>query len=184
MAAPGFEPAVMDALYEHAFATPQLESAGILVGRGVGSDTPQITAIIPAVRCRTAQQRALLTHDVWARVHDTMGRHYATEDIIGWYLSRPDGIHLTAQDVATHQRYFPAVGQMALVFDAPRRYGGVYQMHHGRLALVFEGPVSHQYRPRPRPPAGLPWRGAAVLALLGLILGSVLWLAAAATGLV
>ena len=182
---PDWSPAVLNALYEQAFATPDVETAGILVGHGVQpAGTTKITALIPAVRCDAPHQRALLTHDVWSYVHDTMGRHYATEDIVGWYLSRPDGIYLTDQDRATHQRFFSSPGQVALVFNSRERSGGIFAAGaDGSVQMLYEGPVTHDYQ-APTPDTSTPWRGAAVLALIGLILGSVLWLAASATGLI
>lgn len=182
---PDWSPAVLNALYEQAFATPDVETAGILVGHGVQpAGTTRITALIPAVRCTSPGQRALLTHDVWSYVHDTMGRHYASEDIVGWYLSRPDGIYFTDQDRATHQRFFSSPGQVALVFNSRERSGGIFAAGaDGSVQMLYEGPVTHAYR-APTPDASTPWRGAAVLALIGLILGSVLWLAASATGLI
>ena len=146
-------------------------------------DATRITALIPAVRCRDAHQRALLTHDVWAYVHETMGRHYPSEDIVGWYLSRPDGIYLTDQDRATHQRFFSRPGQVALVFNSRVRSGGIFATDaDGAVRMLYQGAVTHDYR-APAPDTSTPWRGTAALAAIGLILGSVLWLAASATGL-
>jgi hypothetical protein len=182
---PDWSPAVLNALYEQAFATPDVETAGILVGHGVQpAGTTKITALIPAVRCDAPHQRALLTHEVWAYVHETMGRHYATQDIVGWYLSRPDGIYLTDQDRATHQRFFSSPGQVALVFNSHAQSGGIFAAGaDGSVQMLYEGPVTHAYQ-APAPDTSTPWRGAAALAAIGLILGSVLWLAAGATGLI
>jgi hypothetical protein len=185
VAGPDFNPAVLNALYEQAFATPDVETAGILVGRpaGPGAAT-QITALIPAVRCPAPGQPALLTHRAWSYVHDTMGRYYATEEIVGWYLSRPDSTRMTVQDQATHRRFFSAPGQMALIFDSRERSGAIYSGGaDGVPRILYEGPVTHDYRPAPSD-TSIPWRGAVALGGIGLTLGSVLSLAASATGLI
>jgi hypothetical protein len=181
---PGWSPAVLNALYEEVFSTPDVESAGILVGRGLAPGaTAQITALIPAVRCRIPHQRAMLTHEAWSYVHDVMARHYASEEIVGWYLSRPDGAYMTAQDRATHQRFFSSPGQVALVFDSRAHSGAIFAaVPDGSVRTLYGGPVTHAYK-APAQDTTMPWRGAAVLAVIGLMLGSVLWLAASATGL-
>jgi proteasome lid subunit RPN8/RPN11 len=180
----GFSPAAMEALYEHAFAVADLESAGVLVGSRALGGAPQINAIIPAVQARSSAERATLSYEAWAYVHQAMAKHYPTQEIIGWYVSRPSGGALTAEDIAVHRRYFPEPDHLAVVFDASRRFGALYRMQHGEMALLHEGPVAARYRPqRADQPEGVPWRAAALLAVLGLILGSVLWLAATVTGI-
>lgn len=182
---PDWTPAVLNALYEQAFATPDVESAGILVGHETApAGTTRVTALIPAVRCRGPRERALLTHEVWSYVHEMMGRHYSGEDIVGWYVSRPDGIYMTDQDQATHQRFFSSPGQVALIFNSRERSGGIFAATaDGSVRMLYEGPVTHNYAPT-APDTSTPWRGASVLAAIGLTLGSVLWLAASATGLI
>src|SRR4051812_38602324 len=90
---PDGAPAAIDALYREAFQS-DLETAGVLVGRPTEYGAPQITAVIPAVRAQAPGQRALLSHEAWAHVHDAMARHYATEEIVGWYRSRPGGTEM------------------------------------------------------------------------------------------
>lgn len=184
----GWSSAVLDALYREVFAAPGMENAGVLVGHEVHGGTPQIDALIPAERGQVVGQRVLLTHSSFGRVHEAMAQHYAAQEIVGWYLSRPDGVYLTPQDVAAHQRFFPREGQVALVVD-PRTYqGGVYALRSGTLQLVFEGPITPPTSAqRHAPPAGestgVPWAGYGVLALIGFVLGAVLWLGAVGVGI-
>jgi hypothetical protein len=179
---PDWAPEVIDALYQEAFHSDDLETAGVLVGRPTQFGAPQITALIPAVRCQAPGQRALLTHAAWAYVHETMGRHYPSEEIVGWYRSRPAGTSPAADDLANHQRFFAQPWQVAFLFDSTAQRGAVYAMRDGALSVLHQGRV----RPRtiaPAQPEGIPWRAMAVLAILGLVLGAVLWLAASVVGL-
>lgn len=184
----GWSSAVLDALYREVFAAPALESSGVLVGHELPGGTPQIDALIPAERGHQPGDRALLTHASLGRVHEMMGQHYPAQEIVGWYLSRPDGVYLTPQDVSAHQRFFPREGQVALVVD-PRTYqGGVYALRQGQMQLIFEGPVTpptsaQRHAPHPgEPDTGVPWAGYGVLALVGFVLGAVLWLVAVGVG--
>lgn len=185
----GWSSAVIDALYREVFAASGVEASGVLVGHEVPGATPQINALIPAERGQYPGQRALLTHASFGRVHEAMAQHYASQEIVGWYLSRPDGVYLTPQDVAAHQRFFPREGQVALVVD-PRTYqGGLYALRGGQLQLVFEGPITpptsaQRHAPHPGEPQGTPWGGYALLAVIGFVLGAVLWLAAVGVGVI
>lgn len=183
----GWSSAVLDALYREVFAAPSVESSGVLVGHEVTGSTPQVDALIPAERGYAAGDRALLTHASFGRVHEAMARHYRAQEIVGWYLSRPDGVYLTPQDVAAHQRFFPRESQVALVVD-PRTYqGGIYALRGGQMQLVFEGPITpptsaQRHAPRPGEPVGVPWLGYATLAVIGFVLGAALFLAAVGVG--
>jgi proteasome lid subunit RPN8/RPN11 len=178
---PDWAPAVIDALYAEAFQS-DLETAGVLVGRPTDFGAPQITGVIPAVRAQAPGQHALLSHQAWAYVHETMARHYPSEEIVGWYRSRPGGTEMSTEDLANHLRFFPQPWQVAFLFDAAAHRGAVYATRHGVPSVLHEGRVT----PRatlPPDPVGIPWRAMAVLAVLGLVLGAVLWLAASAAGL-
>jgi proteasome lid subunit RPN8/RPN11 len=179
---PDWSPAVIDALYREAFQS-ELETAGVLVGRPTEYGAPQITAVIPAVRAQAPGQRALLGHEAWAYVHDAMARHYATEEIVGWYRSRPGGTEMAPEDLANHLRFFPQPWHVAFLFDATAHRGAVYALRDGVPAVLHKGRVT----PRTVAPGegeGIPWRAMGVLAVLGLVLGAVLWLAASAAGLI
>src|SRR3954451_15464715 len=178
---PEWAPAVIDALYREAFQS-ELETAGVLVGRPTDYGAPQITALIPAVRAEAPGQRALLSHEAWAHVHDAMAQHYASEEIVGWYRSRPGGTELGTEDLANHLRFFPQPWHVAFLFDATAHRGAVYAMRDGALTVRHQGRLTPRTVP-PAPPDGVPWRAMAVLAVLGLVLGAVLWLAASAAGL-
>jgi len=178
---PDWAPAVIDALYREAFQS-DLETAGVLVGQPTEYGAPQITALIPAVRAQAPGQQALLSHQAWAYVHDAMARHYPSEEIVGWYRSRPGGTEMSAEDVANHLRFFPQPWHVAFLFDATAHRGAVYAMRDGVPSVLHKGRVT----PRPTLPPegeGTPWRAMGVLAVLGLVLGAVLWLAASAVGL-
>jgi hypothetical protein len=111
-----------------------------------------------------------------------MGRHYPAEEIVGWYRSRPGGTEPATEDLANHLRFFPQSWQVAFLFDPTAHRGAVYAMRDGALSVLHQGRVT----PRavtPVEPEGVPWRAMATLAVLGLVLGAVLWLAASAAGL-
>jgi hypothetical protein len=173
---------VMAALLGEVYAEPHLEKAGVLVGRAYGAALPQINAVIPAVRCRRSGERATLTNDAWSRVQHEMGRHYGSQQIVGWYVARDHGVRLTARDTATQERYFGRPGQVALVFDAPRRRGSVYVNDAGSVRLLYQGAF-----PRATGSAadkeGALWRVVAPLGAFGASLGCILWLLGHAIGI-
>jgi proteasome lid subunit RPN8/RPN11 len=178
---PDWAPAVIDALYGEAFLS-ELETAGVLVGRRTEYGAPRITALIPAVRSQAPGQRALLGHEAWAYVHETMARHYATEEIVGWYRSRPGGTEMSPEDLANHLRFFPHPWHVAFLFDPTAHRGAVYAMRDGVPTALYTGRVTPRATLAPEPER-IPWRAMGVLAVLGLVLGAVLWLAASAVGL-
>src|SRR3954466_10293810 len=149
---PDWAPAVIDALYAEAFQS-ELETAGVLVGRPTDYGAPQIIAVIPAVRAQAPGQRALLSHEAWAYVHDTMARHYATEEIVGWYRSRPGGTDMSPEDLANHLRFFSQPWHVAFLFDAIEHRGAVYAMRDGLPSVLHEGRVTPRMT-RPFEPTG------------------------------
>lgn len=185
---PQWTSAVLDELQRQLFDHPDVETAGVLVGRrDVGAQT-QVTAFIPVVRATAPGQRVVLTHDGIGRARETMGRYYRAESMVGWYLSRPEGAFLTPHDAAAHQEFFGREDQIGLVVDPRTALGGVYAVRDGELQLIYSGRITRPHGRAPgkrgaeRRAAGTPWAGYAVLALVGFVLGAVLWLGAVVTG--
>jgi proteasome lid subunit RPN8/RPN11 len=169
---PGWGDGVLASLYEVAFATPDREVAGVLVGSVGGSDQlPQIRAVIPAAQGLQPGQASQFTHQTWAYVHETMGRHYTGLEVLGWYLSRPGiGTDLLDPDIANHQRWFGAPGQILLTLDSRAYRGALYQRKGAAMTRLHEGPIERRYtraKPQGRPIAAL-----MLLTVLGIALGS------------
>lgn len=176
--------AVLNMLYQEVFLAPAQETSGVLVGEAdPSSGVCHVTALIPAVRAEIGKP-ALLTQNILSRVNGVLQQSFPEGQVLGWYLSRPSGAYLLPQEVSVHHAYFASEDQIALVID-PRNYqGGVYAMRDGHLSLVFEGPISRptgaqrrRYRDAAKK-AKAPWAAYAVLAVMGLVLGAVLFLAA------
>jgi proteasome lid subunit RPN8/RPN11 len=173
---PGWESGVLASLYEVAFATPDREVAGVLVGTpAVDGHPPTVQAVVPASQGIQPGQASQFNHETWAYIHDTMARHYGGLEVVGWYLSRPGmGTELLDADITNHQRWFTSPRQVLLTLDSRAHRGALYQAHDRRLVRLHEGPVARRYT-QPQPPRGI---GAAValLAVIGMALGALLFL--------
>jgi proteasome lid subunit RPN8/RPN11 len=170
--APGWSDGVLASLYEVAFATPDREVAGVLVGTvGGPGQPPQVRAVIPAAQGLQPGQASQFTHQTWAYIHETMGRHYAGLEVMGWYLARPGmGTELLDPDVANHQRWFGSPGQILLALDSRAYRGALYQRHGTAMTRLHEGPVERRYTRPAR--EGRPAAALMLLTVLGIALGS------------
>ncbi|HEY4095785.1 MAG TPA: hypothetical protein VGM33_09755 [Baekduia sp.] len=173
---PDWESGVLASLYQVAFATPDREVAGVLVGiPGTDGQSPTVRAVVPAAQGTQVGQASLFTHQTWAVIHNTMARHYAGLEVVGWYLSRPGmGTDLVEADVTNHQRWFDSPKQVLLTLDSRAHRGALYQTLPQGLVRMHEGPVARRHaRPAPSPGVGA---AVAVLAVLGVALGALLFL--------
>ena len=168
---PGWSGGVLESFYRVAFARPDLEISGLLVGR-VGAGAPaHIDAVIPLHEAGMVGSAAAFSHGGWAHAHDVMARHYHGLEIVGWYVSRPGrGTALTATEHANHERWFPQRHQVALVLDSAAHRGALFAWHGGRLVELYEGPVERRYTRAPRP--RMPWRAYALLSAAGAAAGA------------
>lgn len=182
-AASGFAPGVLSSLYEVAFSTPDREVAGVFAGNpGPSGSLPGIHAVIPAAQGTGLGQAAVFGHDVWAVVHQAMARHYVGLEIVGWFISRPGhGTDPGPADLANHSASFGQPHQVLLVLDSRAHRGALYGWHEGRLFQLHEGPVERRWTRPPRPRA--PIAAVTVLAVLGVLLGTVLFLLTQAAAL-
>jgi proteasome lid subunit RPN8/RPN11 len=187
---PQWTSAVLDELQRQAFSSPDAEAVGVLVGRRNTGAQTQVTSFVTVARAVEPGQQAALTHEGMEYAHRQMAAHHRAEAMVGWYLIRPNGAFLTPFDVAAHQQFFNGEDDICLVIDPRSAVGGVYAMRAGRLELVYSGQVT----PPDGQPAGIAggggssasavkaWPAYVVLALMGFVFGSVLWLGAVVTG--
>jgi proteasome lid subunit RPN8/RPN11 len=173
---PGWESGVLASLYRVAFATPDREVAGVLVGiPGSDGHPPTVQAVVPAAEGIEVGQASRFTHQTWSVIHSTMARHYAGLEVVGWYLSRPGmGTELIEADIANHQRWFDSPKQVLLTLDSRAHRGALYQSLPQGLVRLHEGPVARRHT-RPEPPPGI-GGAVALLAVLGVALGALLFL--------
>jgi proteasome lid subunit RPN8/RPN11 len=171
----GWDDGVLASLYEVAFAAPDREVAGVLVGTPpAGGMPPQIHAVIPAAEGQLPGQAAQFTHQTWAYVHQAMADHYHGLEVVGWYVSRPGkGTDLRDGEQANHLLWFSRGQQILLILDSRRHRGALYApaVSGGRLVQLHEGPVARRYA-RPSQPAGRPLAALAILICLGILLGA------------
>jgi hypothetical protein len=181
----GWDSAVLDALYRLAFASPDREVAGVLVGDASpgasAAALPFVRAAIPATQGFVPGQASSFIHQTWAQVHQTMALQYAGLETVGWYISRPGhGTALAQADVINHARWFARPDQILLVVDSRSRRAAIYGWSGTGLRQLHEGPVARRYTRAPRP--GFPGAGVALLTMLGVTIGTVLFLLAQAIG--
>ncbi len=166
---------VLESFYRIAFAKPDMEVAGVLVGQHDEIFAPRIDAVIPFSEAGMFGSSAAFSHDGWSYVHRTMARHYPGLAVVGWYVSRPGmGTDLSPLERQAHQRWFPQPHQVALIIDSRAFRGALFGWHLGELVELHEGPIARRYTfPRRE---GVPWRGYAFLAACGAILGAGVYL--------
>lgn len=168
---PGWSTGVLESFYRLAFSRPDVEIAGLLVGRAAYGMPAHIDAVIPLHEAGLLGAGAAFSHQGWSHAHDLMARHYRGLEIIGWYVSRPGrGTALTPAEAADHRQWFPQPHQVALVLDSSSHRGALFAWDGGRLVELYEGPVERRYTHAPRGRA--PWRGHAVLAAAGAAAGA------------
>lgn len=172
--APDWRRDVLEALQREVFEHPDREVGGVLVGELVDGRLPLVNALIPVLRAR-AHERVAFDHAAWSRVHEAMARHYPTQLVLGWYVSRPaHGVFLSETDLATHQHYFSRPDQVVLIIDGATHEGGLFGWHGAAIRLIDSGPIPTIGPARP----ALPWRGATALVAASLVTGGLAHLVA------
>jgi hypothetical protein len=114
-----------------------------------------------------------------------MATYYRGLEVVGWWMSRPDGRARTRKaDVATHARFFHAPGQVFLLFDTTARTAAVFTAGDDRrLRVVHRAPVepraitgaAARVAAPPAVRAAPPWTALAAIAGAGGAAGLVLW---------
>jgi proteasome lid subunit RPN8/RPN11 len=175
---------LLRALYELAFSTPDREVAGVLVGsidEGAGPLPSQVRAAIPATQGFTVGQASLFGHQTWAQVYQAMADHYGGLEVVGWYVSRPGhGTEPTETDVVNHQRWFARPDQLLLLVDSLSHRAAVYGWGTDGLRQITEGPIARRFTHPPR--LGFPMAAAAMLAVIGVVVGALAYLLAQVIG--
>jgi hypothetical protein len=175
---------VLGALYELAFAAPDREVAGVLVGLAPHQSPtgmPLVRAAIPVTQGFMPGQASLFVHQTWAQVHRTMGRHYPQLETVGWYVSRPgNGIAFTDADELNHSRWFAQPEQVFLLVDSVGHQAAVYGWRGNRLALLTDGTVARRGTGSQR--HGTPAAAIGILIIIGAAVGAVAFILAQALG--
>lgn len=175
---------VLAALYQLAFATPDREVAGVLVGsvrEGPRGGLPVVQAAIPATQGFAPGQAALFSHQTWAQVYDAMARHYRGLEAVGWYVSRPgQGTGLTDADIANHGHWFSRRDQILLMVDSRSHRAAIYVWSGRGLVRLTEGPVARRYTRPARP--GFPYAGVSLLSVVGMAAGAIAFLVSQVIG--
>lgn len=174
-------------IYDHVFAHPEGEVGGVLVGRQGPGGRLEIIGAIPALRAEGHRASVTFTHAAWAEIHTTMERQFRSDQrIVGWYHSHPGfGIFLSEHDLFIHRNFFYDASQIAYVVDPYAATEGIFGWRGGHVEKLLErhtrrepiGPPIDKSREIASPrPASL--RANALLAVIGVLLGVLLWFGA------
>jgi len=105
----------------HAKSSLGAEICGVLVGhiytdeKGAYVD---VQAIIQGDSARQASTHVTFTQETWNNIHETLERHYAKMQIVGWYHSHPGfGVEFSDMDIFIQKNFFSAPTQIALLTD-------------------------------------------------------------------
>ncbi|HEX8121734.1 MAG TPA: hypothetical protein VF549_10775 [Solirubrobacteraceae bacterium] len=186
--APGWRPGVVEALYAHACgAAAGGSAAGVLVGRLPSASAPM--DVVGAIALGDSR-RPILDASSWQRVESALHVHYAGSEVVGWYVSRPGaGTDAHHGDILAHQSWFPGP-RVLLVLDPTLHAGALYVGSPAGLHLLHQGPLDAGVATagvaaaaaEAEAEAAARWpRGATLAAaVVGVLLGLLIWLAAGA----
>ena len=178
-----------EVIYDHVFSNADREVGGVLVGRSAGhGGLPLVTGAIPALKADEQRANLTFTQDAWEHVHGVLDRDFPDEEqIVGWYHSHPGfGIFLSQHDVFIHQNFFGGASQIAVVVDPLAGTEGTFAWREEELVQLYERATPHPWEPldtgrvpsRPAPPEpepGYPVGALAGAAVVGVLLGLLLW---------
>jgi proteasome lid subunit RPN8/RPN11 len=145
----------------HALATPDIESAGILLGR-LCRDVDQpwrlfldLTAHIPARHTEAREMKVTFTPHTWAAARDALRiRRNPQEQIVGWIHSHPDwcrkcpaerrancgisGIFFSGDDCALQRTIFQKAWQIGLLLSlrGPSVIPAIFAWRRGIIAAL------------------------------------------------
>jgi proteasome lid subunit RPN8/RPN11 len=136
--------AVRDRVYGHAYAFPNAEVGGILVGTFPSADQPAtvVLGVLPAFDARGDLTSLTFTHEAWADIHAMKEVQFPNAAIVGWYHTHPGhGIFLSEHDLFVHRNFFPHEASLAYVVDPLRHEEGLFSLDQGDLAELWIRPV-------------------------------------------
>jgi len=130
---------VLDEIYRHGRATPDIEVCGVLVGEIVEDESGRYTYADAMIRGEGAESQAgavTFTAATWTHIQKEMDERYEDKKIIGWYHTHPGfGIFLSDMDEFIHEQFFNEPWQIALVYDPVREEQGVFHWVDGKVAM-------------------------------------------------
>lgn len=186
-AIPRWDRRVRPQIYDHVFAHPEGEVGGVLVGRLGDGGRLEIIGAIPALRADGHRASVTFTHAAWAEIHSTMERQFRPDQrIVGWYHSHPGfGIFLSEHDLFIHRNFFYDTSQIAYVIDPYAATEGIFGWRDGQVEKLLERHTPHDPIGPPTEESReiasqrrVPLRANALLAVIGVLLGVVLWFGA------
>ena len=157
---PTWAPEARRFLYERVLVETGHERAGLLIGApGSASERPRITALVPM-------------EEVGAGV-----REHPRGAVIGWYVTRPDGLNVDPDKLAWPGGRMPEGGSLVAVFDTFSGSAALYRRQGDQLVLLRRG----RLRESGAPATGRAGRGsrtglARPAIILGVLLAIALWL--------
>lgn len=136
---------VLNQIYAHGKATPNVEICGVLVGnvyRDRDGGFVYVEARIKGEHAGSELAQVTFTAATWRHVQEELERDFPHLRILGWYHTHPGfGIFLSKMDRFIHDNFFNAPEQLAFVFDPRSNEEGMFVWRKGapqRETIVIE----------------------------------------------
>jgi proteasome lid subunit RPN8/RPN11 len=138
-----FRQSVLNDVYAHGRATPDIEVCGVLVGNVYQDEVGPYVFVEASIRGNYSAGRAAqvtFTAKTWSHIQDVMERHFPDLRVIGWYHTHPGhGIFLSEMDLFIQKNFFSLPWHLALVFDPQHQEEGLFTWHGGNMAVAAFG---------------------------------------------
>jgi proteasome lid subunit RPN8/RPN11 len=126
-------------LIAHAKESLDKEICGVLVGWHCEDDRGpfvHVTAVIRGAAASQGGRHVTFTQETWNQIHQTLDRHFADRQMVGWYHSHPGfGVEFSEMDIFIQKNFFCGAEQIALVIDPLS--GGVAICINGEAGIVY-----------------------------------------------
>jgi proteasome lid subunit RPN8/RPN11 len=153
---PGFQAvarrSVLNDIYRHGHASPEVEVCGVLVGnvyRDAAGPFLYVEAGIRGEHASSQGAQVTFTPATWAHVQQEMEQRHPDKKILGWYHTHPGfGVFLSGMDLFIQENFFGLPWQTAYVYDPVSGEEGLFVWRQGapvrEAFLVEEDAVSEK----------------------------------------
>ena len=143
---------VRESIYDHVFASDDIEVGGVLVGAVDESGTAQVHGMIAALEAEGSRASVTFTHSAWEQIIEIQERDFPdSPTIVGWYHSHPGfGVFLSEHDMFIHENFFSEPFHVAYVVDPQEETEGMFGWQDGRVVAIGEEGMTPRRRGRRR----------------------------------
>ena len=143
---------VRESIYDHVFASDDIEVGGVLVGAVDESGTAEVHGMIAALEAEGSRASVTFTHSAWEQIIEIQERDFPdSPTIVGWYHSHPGfGVFLSEHDMFIHENFFSEPFHVAYVVDPQEETEGMFGWQDGRVVMIGDEGMTPRRRGRRR----------------------------------